>query len=88
MEIASRSPDIDYFCYVKGGCMVLETSPSEYSEDPLALVSYNTYYTDAGSRETGHARVFHRGDVVFFSNKDGKEWLGSAPGLCDTYFKK
>ncbi len=86
-EIAAKDSSIDYFCFVKGGCMVLETAPDKYSDDPLGLVEHRTYVTDAGQVETGHARIFNHGDVVFFNNQDNKMWLGEANGLCDTYIK-
>lgn len=87
-EIAAKDPNIDYFCYVKGHCMVLEANAEHAKNDPLGLISYTTYGKDSGGAETGYARLFTHGDVVFFSNKDGKKWLGEANGLCDTYCKK
>lgn len=88
-SIAENDPEVDYFVYLKGSCMVLEI-PSDVSydvmKDPLGLVSHQSYVRDNnGSIATGGCRVFHHGDAVFFK-KEGK-WLGSAPGLADTYFK-
>jgi hypothetical protein len=87
--IAENDPEVDYFMYLKGGCMVLEI-PSDVSydvmKDPLGLVSHQSYVRDSdGSVATGGCRVFHHGDAIFFK-KEGK-WLGSAPGLADIYFK-
>lgn len=88
-KIANADPDIDYFVYIKGACMVLEI-PSNVDFDPesdaLGLVTEETYVTDDGQEQTGYCRIFHRGDVVFF-NHDGR-WLGTAPGLADVYSKK
>jgi hypothetical protein len=88
-RIAENDPEVDYFVYLKGDCMVLEI-PGDVSydvmKDPLGLVSHQSYIKDSdGSMETGSCRVFHHGDVVFFK-KEG-QWLGSAPGFADTYIK-
>ncbi len=88
-EIAKNDPDIDYFVYVKGWQMVLEIPPDvpfDSSADPLGLVTYIRYFCDKGDMGYGPCRIFHRGDVVFFKNEG--MWLGSAPGLADTYFKE
>jgi hypothetical protein len=88
-EIAKSDPNIDYFVYVKGGAMVLEIPPEvtfDPMKDPLHLVTYNHYVYDAGGTDFGACRIFRHGDVVFFK-KEGM-WLGSAPGLADTYFKE
>jgi hypothetical protein len=73
-KIARTRPDVDYFVYSKGG-MSLEIPEGvsfDPSKDPLKLVSNGT-------------RTFKRGDAVFFKN-EGK-WLGSAPGMANTYVK-
>lgn len=87
-KIAESDPNIDYFCYIKGGCMVLESCAEHAKNDPLRLISYSTFVMD-GTREVknDYARIFSHGDTVFFSDKDGKKWLGSAPGLADTYIR-
>lgn len=88
-EIAKSDPSIDYFVYVKGYSMVLEVPPEtqfDPSNDPLGLVSFNDFRYDSGDLGQGHCRIFHHGDTVFFK-KEGM-WLGSAPGLADTYFKE
>ena len=88
-EIAEKNPDIDYFVYIKGRSMVLEIPPggcSDGSCDPFGLVSFENFICDSGGLGVGYCRIFHHGDVVFFK-KEGM-WLGSAPGLADTYFKK
>ncbi len=87
-EIAANDPDIDYFVYVKGGCMVLEFEPGqEYhpEKDPLHLVQQGPYLFDTGGLGFGYMRVFYHGDVVFFKNEG--RWLGTAPGLADVYEK-
>lgn len=86
-RIAAADPQVDYFCYVKGLCMVLESSQEHAQNDPLGLISYNTFQTDAGEVKTDFVRVFEHGDVVFFNNSENKKQLGTAPGLCDTYQK-
>ncbi|MGB7978144.1 MAG: hypothetical protein WCF19_03160 [Chlamydiales bacterium] len=88
-EIAKEDPSIGYFVYVKGFQMVLEVPGDvvfDPAKDPLGLVTVNEYQYDAGGTGSGPCRIFHQGDVVFFKN-EGK-WLGSAPGLADTYFKQ
>ncbi len=88
-DIANSDPNIHYFCYVKGGQMVLNASPyfdpNNPADNPLNLVQ----------RGNGaYIRVFRHGDVVFFSGDEGLtgaecfEWLGTAPGLADTYYKQ
>lgn len=88
-EIAISDPNIHYFCFTKGHCMILEVPSDQQIDsvsDPLHLVSNITYHRDVdGSLGSGGCRVFHHGDVVFFG-KEGK-WLGTAPGLSDTYSK-
>lgn len=88
-DIAEMNEDIDYFVYTKGFQMVLEI-PSDvsfdYSQDPFGLVSSAHFIFDSGERGCGYCRIFRQGDVVFFK-KEGM-WLGSAPGLADTYFKE
>ena len=88
--IAEHDPTVDYFVFLKGGCMVLPISediPFDPTSDSLGLVSYISYRRDSdGSIGYGGCRVFHHGDAVFF-RKEGK-WLGTAPGLADTYSKK
>ena len=86
--IAQNDPNIDYFVYLKGERMVLPLptdKPFDSKTDPLHLVSYNKYKNDEGSFGEGCARIFTHGDVVFFK-KEG-EWLGTAPGLADVYYK-
>ncbi len=88
-EIANSDPSIDYFVYTKGYSMVLEFPPEtsfDPSKDPLGLVTYNNFRYDAGHLDQGYCRIFHYGDVVFF--KQEGMWLGSAPGLADTYCKQ
>ncbi len=82
--IAQNDPKIAYFTYLKGGCMVLENDAIDPSQDPFGLVTHQPYRFDKGSVGNGYCRVFHHGDTVFFTNAD-KMWLGSAPGLADTY---
>ena len=87
--IAKSDPSIDYFVFVKGAQMVLEVPPEvtfDPMNDPLGLVTYNNYIYDAGGSNFGACRIFHHGDVVFFKNEG--MWLGSAPGLADTYVKE
>ena len=88
-SIASQDPDIAYFVYLKGGCMVLpidESIPFDPKEDLLGLVSHVSYHNDSDdSIGFGGCRVFHHGDAVFFK-QDGIR-LGSASGLADTYIK-
>jgi len=88
-EIAESDSNIDYFVYLKGGQMVLEI-PSDVqfdsTKDPLNLVSNTKFRFDSGDFGSGNCRIFRHGDVVFFK-KEGK-WLGSAPGLADTYSKE
>lgn len=88
-DIAEAREDIDYFVYVKGGQMVLELAEEaivDAASDPFALITYQRYITDHGKKALGHCRIFKHGDVVFFK-KEGM-WLGSAPGLADTYVKE
>ena len=88
--IAQNDSSIDYFMYLKGGCMVLPLSSDaalDSANDPLSLISENSYTNETdGSVGCGYCRIFYHGDVVFFS-KEGK-WLGSAPGLADIYSKE
>lgn len=88
-EIARSNENVDYFVYVKGYCMVLEM-PSDYqhnpANDPFGLVCYTPFIFDNGDKADGYCRIFHHGDAIFF-NKEGM-WLGSAPGLADTYIKQ
>ena len=89
MKIAKSRADVDYFVYVKGYMMVLEVPPEvtcDPAQDPLHLLSYTHFIYDAGHPGMGYCRVFKHGDVVFFKNEG--MWLGSAPGLADTYFKE
>lgn len=88
-DIAESNPDIAYFFYVKGWQMVLEMPDDAQADalsDPFGLITYQRYLTDAGARSVGHCRIFKHGDAIFFK-KDGM-WLGSAPGLADTYVKQ
>lgn len=88
-EIAKSDEAIDYFVYVKGIQMVLEI-PSDVTfdpeKDPLGLVTHTKFTYDSGETGEGACRIFHHGDAIFFK-RDGM-WLGSAPGLADTYFKQ
>lgn len=87
-KIAKSDSAIDYFCYIKGGCMVLECGAEHAKNDPLDLLSYSCIKMDqTGETVKRFARIFNHGDTVFFSNKENKMWLGSAPGLADTYVK-
>lgn len=96
-EIAAKSNDVSHFFYVKGGCMILEI-PSDAPancqydamRDPFALVTYGNYINDDGQGCTSYYRGFAHGDVVFFGHDTEFEgrWLGTAPGLADTYAKK
>lgn len=89
-SIAESDPQVDYFVYVKGLGMVLEIPADvqfDSMNDRFALVSHQNYVKDSdGQVAKGLCRIFNYGDVIFFKN-DGK-WLGSAPGLADTYSKK
>lgn len=88
-EIAEKNPNIGYFVYTKGYQMVLEI-PSEVPFDPrtdfFGLASNTNYMYDSGAFGSGYCRIFSQGDAVFFKNEG--LWLGSAPGLADTYFKE
>ncbi len=88
-EIAESNPKVDYFVYTKGYQMVLEI-PADVSFDPrsdiFGLATNENFMYDYGAFGSGYCRIFRQGDAVFFS-KDGL-WLGSAPGLADTYFKE
>jgi len=89
IAIAKNDPSIDYFVYVKGYQMVLEVPPEvqfDSMKDPLGLVTFTRYGYDAGGTGYGACRIFRHGDVVFFK-KEGM-WLGSAPGLADTYVRE
>ena len=89
MKIANSRADVDYFVYVKGYMMVLEVPPEvacDPAQDPLHLLSHTNFIYNAGHMGMGYCRVFRQGDVVFFKNEG--MWLGSAPGLADTYFKQ
>ena len=91
-EIAANDDNIAYFMYVKGHTMVLEIDlreapASTFDEDQFGLVLRGGYYDENKGRTSyGIMRVFHEGDVVFFWGPQHK-WLGSAPGLADTYEK-
>src|ERR1700722_9301718 len=81
-EIAESIPEVDYFVYTKGYCMVLEVPPEvqlDPSNDPFGLLSFVHFIYDSGDLGLGYCRIFHHGDTVFFK-KDGV-WLGSANGL-------
>ncbi len=85
--IAEKNPDIAYFVYTKGCTMVLEVPKGvSCSDDPFNLVTHENFCYDSGEYASGNCRIFRHGDTVFFG-KEGK-WLGSAPGLADTYLKK
>lgn len=87
-EIAENNPDIDYFVYLKGEMMVLQLPQDvvfDSAQDPFGLVSFEHYLTDSWENKMGYCRVFRHGDTVFFKNEG--QWLGSAPGLADAYFK-
>jgi hypothetical protein len=87
-SIAASDPAIDYFVYVKGGMMVLEVPPGvdvKSQKDPLGLITYNEFVYDSGDPGEGATRIFENGDVVFFQEEG--MWLGTAPGLADTYHK-
>ena len=87
LEIAEQDPRIDYFFYLKGGCMVLEMEGASLcSNDPLGLITRENYIYDDGSSGSGLCRIFRRGDAVFFHDIDTL-WLGTAPGLADTYVR-
>lgn len=87
-KIANENDDIGYFVYLKGRQMVLEI-PSEVqfdpAKDPFGLVEDVDFIYDSGEPAHGYCRIFRHGDVVFFKNEG--IWLGSAPGLADTYCK-
>lgn len=88
-QIAESNPDIDYFVYMKGYQMVLEVPSNvqfDPQNDPFELVTHTKFIYDSGDRGEGYCRIFHHGDVVFFKNEG--QWLGSAPGLADAYFKE
>ena len=88
-EVAQSNPEIAYFVYVKGECMVLpiaEGKPFHLEQDPLGLVTEQSYRFDDGRPGHGLCRIFRHGDVVFF--KAEGRWLGSAPGLADVYTKE
>lgn len=88
-KIAESNPEIDYFMYTKGEQMVLEIPPGvefDPRNDPFKLVSHVNFMYDSREVSSGNCRVFSHGDVVFFK-KEGL-WLGTAPGLADTYFKE
>lgn len=85
-EIAEADPEIAYFVYLKGGCMVLENDEADIGNDPLGLVTYQFYTFDNGQPGRGLCRVFRYGDALFFTDQS-KMWLGSAPELADTYVK-
>ena len=88
-DIADNIQEIDYFVYTKGGMMVLEIPSGvafHRSQDPFGLVISTAFLYDSGEAGEGYCRIFRHGDAVFFK-KEGM-WLGSAPGLADTYFKK
>jgi hypothetical protein len=88
-DIAESNTDIGYFFYVKGRQMVLELADDaevNASSDPFGLINYQRYLTDSGERSLGYCRIFKQGDAVFLK-KEGM-WLGSAPGLADTYVKQ
>lgn len=87
-DMAASNADVDYFVYTKGDQMVLEIPsdvPFDPSEDHFGLVSNVNFIYDSGRPGEGYCRIFRHGDAVFFK-KEGV-WLGSAPGLADTYFK-
>ncbi len=88
--IAQNDPEIDYFFYTKGFCMVLEIPEDasfEPNNDELGLVSVGNHRLDANGKVAhGARRIFEHGDTVFF--KKGDRWLGSAPGLADTYYRE
>lgn len=82
------SEEIDYFVYLKGGQMILplpEDKPFDRKDDPFGLVTHTRFRWDAGGYGKGYCRIFEHGDTIFFK-KEGM-WLGSAPGLADTYVK-
>ena len=86
--IAEASEEIDYFVYLKGGQMILplpEDKPFDRKDDPFGLVTHTRFRWDAGGYGKGYCRIFEHGDTIFFK-KEGM-WLGSAPGLADTYVK-
>ncbi len=86
-DIAESDPEVDYFVYLKGECMVLCTSPDvDVNNDPFNLITQEQFIYDSGKLGFGFIRVFHYGDTVFFK-KDGMQ-LGTAYGLADTYHKK
>ena len=89
LAIAKGDPEIAYFVYVKGGCMVLPVAKEEtfsLKNDPLGLVTEQSYQFDDGRLGYGLCRIFHHGDTVFFKGEG--RWLGSAPGLADVYTKE
>lgn len=79
LQIALEDPDIDYFFYTKGACMVL-AAPSDILSDPLGLVS-----SRPGVGGVENHRIFYKGDTVFFSG-DGL-MVGESLGLSDIYHK-
>ena len=84
-DIAGNDPKIGYFFYVKGQTMVLEIPKGVSYDKKDPLVSNIGFRYDSGQIGHGAVRLFHHGDTVFFG-KEGM-WLGSAPGLSDTYVK-
>ncbi len=88
-QIAESNPDIDYFFYTTGYSMVLEIPPEvpfDRSQDRFGLVTDIDFIYDSGQYATGYCRIFRHGDTVFFK-KEGM-WLGTCPGLADTYIKR
>ena len=87
LEIAEQDPRIDYFFYLKDSCMVLEMEGTSLcSNDLLGLITRENYVYDDGSLGSGLCRIFYKGDAVFFQDIDTL-WLGTAPGLADTYVR-
>lgn len=90
VKIAKSDPTIDYFCFTKGSCMVLETSDKQGIEekDPLDLLSYSWIQMDlTGEVKKRFSRIFHHGDTVFFTDIENRNCLCKAPGLSDAYIK-
>ncbi len=97
-EIANNDPEIDYFVHIKGWGIVLEIPPYvkfDPSKDPLNLVTDQSYRYGYDFEElnkyyfkelnVNYCRIFSRGDTVFFKSEG--RWLGTAPGMADTYIK-
>lgn len=74
---------VAYFMYVNADMLILEVPQEAFNPDFNPVDKHNDPLELAQVWGRGYARIFHRGDTVFFYRED--KWLGDAGPFADTY---